>query len=69
MKNLREGKFHSYVLLLFAFRKFIKRKRDEKSRYYKKIVTEALYNSFIRDKLRLGISKTNLNVRKLQKFR
>lgn len=35
----------------------------------KKIVAEELYKSVMREKLRFGLSKTKLNVRKLQKFR
>lgn len=35
----------------------------------RKIVAEELYKSVMREKLRFGLSKTHLNVRKLQKFR
>jgi hypothetical protein len=35
----------------------------------KKIVAEELFKYVLREKLRFGLSKSHLNVRKLQKFR
>lgn len=66
---LRKVRFHSYILLCCVFKRYINKKRLEKTKNCKKLVIEALYKSVIKDKIRFGLSKTHLNVRKLQKFR
>ena len=69
MKKMSKLHFSTYAKLCFYFKKYVEKKRKEKAMRMRKIVASELYKSIMKEKLRFGLAKTHLNVRKLQKFR
>jgi hypothetical protein len=47
----------------------VKKFRERKYQEKRKFIVEELTKHFTKDKLKLGLSTSNLNIRKIQKFR
>lgn len=69
MKQLRSTGFATYAVLCHYFKRYVKKRRERKTKEMKKLVAQELYKNVLKEKMRFGMSKTHLNVRKLQKFR
>ena len=69
IKKMSKLKFLTYAKLCYYFKKYVERKRREKIVKMRKIVASELYKSIMKEKLRFGLAKTHLNVKKLQKFK
>jgi hypothetical protein len=69
LDKLRKNQLSRFFLLLLAFKKYIKKFREKTFKNKRANITAEIIKKVVREKIRVGVSACNFNVRKLQKFR
>lgn len=69
MKKLHHNQIFRFFLLTMTFQQHVKRFRQKKAEKLRKMVVGQIFKGVIRQKIKIGITACNFNVRKLQKFR
>ena len=68
MKKMLKDQLFRYTLLVISFKRYVKSFRENVFKQKRRKVTQQLFKSVIKDKVKLGLAACTLSIRKIQKF-